>query len=351
LETAKEPVVVACTADEGYVMPLAAMLTSLVAHLDGRRALHIYVIDGGIRPADRHRLADSLKRPNVSLEWVPSRSRSRPELPAWGRLQPAVYERLAIPDYLPDSVRKVIWLDCDLVLERDLSPLWDTDIGDRYALAVQDMIVPYVSSPMGVARHTELGIASSSKYFNAGVMSVNLALWREHRVAEQVMDYLERHWKEVFFLEQEGLNVVLAGKWGELDPRWNQNAGVSGRSFYRPRHLDRATYERVVNDPWIVHFTGNLKPWGAYGDPRSSAIYFRYLDATPWAGHRPRRGIRHLLLKAYETARLRDALYRLEKRAIGTVRRVSRRRSRRQSRDPASGQVGTARVGVVTDGD
>jgi lipopolysaccharide biosynthesis glycosyltransferase len=346
LDTAEEPIVVACTADQGYVMPLAAMLTSLVAHLDGRRALSVYVIDAGIPPADRDRLAASLESAKVGIQWIPSRSGARPELPAWGRLQPAVYERLALPDYLPDSVSKAIWLDCDLLSEQDLSRLWDTDIGDRFALAVQDMIVPYVSSPMGVARHSELGIRGSSKYFNAGVMAVNLDLWREHRVAERVMDYLWHHWEDVVFLEQEGLNVVLAGKWGELDPRWNQNAGVSGRSFYKPKHMDETTYERVVRDPWIVHFTGSLKPWSVYGDSRSRALYFSYLDRTPWAGYRPRRGIKDLLLGTYERARLRDVLYPLERRALELLRRVSRWRSRR----PTGEQLPRSTAEVATDG-
>jgi lipopolysaccharide biosynthesis glycosyltransferase len=342
----REPIVVACTADQHYLMPLAVTLTSLVARLDSRRALSIYVIDGGIPRADRTRLADSLRRPNVRIHWIPGRSTLRPELPVWGRLQPSVYERLAIADYLPDTVRKAIWLDCDLVIERDLAQLWDTDIGDRHVLAVQDMIVPYVSSPMGVARHAALGIPASAKYFNAGVMVVNLALWREHGIAERVMAYLESYWDDVVFLEQEGLNAVLAGKWEELDPRWNQNAGVSGRSFYSSEHLDEATYARVVNDPWIVHFTGNLKPWGIYRDPRSRALYFHYLDRTPWAGYRPRRRVAGLLLAMYESARLRNVLYPLEKRGLQLARRVSRWRSD----GPPSGRVTASDVEVVTGG-
>ena len=325
----------ACAADERYIMPLAAMLSSLVVRLDSRRALCVHIVDGGIAAADRARLSDSLRRPNVRIHWIPARSSLRPGLPVWGRLQPGVYERLAIPDYLPDSVRKAIWLDCDLVIEEDLARLWDMEIGDRWALAAQDMIVPYVSSSMGVARHAELGLLASTKYFNAGVMVMNLALWREHDVAGRVMAYLESFRDEIVFLEQEGLNVVLAGKWGELDPRWNQNASVSGRSFYKPRHLDGASYRRVVDDPWIVHFSGNLKPWSVYGDPRSRALYFQNLDRTPWAGHRPRRTVAGLLLGMYESSRLRDLLYPLEKRGLQLVRRASLRRSGSRMTQPA----------------
>lgn len=331
MEAGKEPILVACAADEHYVMPLAVMLTSMVERLEPRRAISVHVIDGGIQPADRRRLFEFLSRPNVSINWLPGRSRARSGLPVWGRLRPAVYERLALHEYLPSGASKVIWLDCDLVVTHDLARLWDTGMGDRHLLAVQDMIVPYVSSPMGVARHHELGLSSEQKYFNAGVMVMNLARWREDEVAARVMAYLERYREDVFFLEQEALNVVLADGWGELDPRWNQNAGVAGRSFYRPTHLDAATYERVVNDPWIVHFTGSLKPWGVC-DPRSRSLYLRHLDATPWAGQRPRWGPANLLLRMYESTHLRDLAYPLERRAVQLARRVSRARSAGRSR-------------------
>ena len=335
MEPGKDPIVVACAADEHYVMPLAVMLTSLVNRLDPRRAISIHVIDGGIPPADRERLSESLSRPNVNIDWPPGRSRSPSELPVWGRLRPAVYERLALHEYVPTPASKAIWLDCDLVVTQDVARLWDTDMGDRHLLAVQDMIVPYLSSPMGVARHAELGLSGERKYFNAGVMVMNLARWRQDDVAAQAMSYLERYREDVFFLEQEALNVVLADRWVELDPRWNQNAGVAGRSFYRPTHLDPATYERVVNDPWIVHFTGSLKPWGVC-DARSRALYLRHLDATPWAGWRPRRGPANLLLRMYESTHLRDLAYPLERRALQLARRASRARSAGSSRRQAA---------------
>ena len=308
------------------MMPLAVMLASLVERLDPGRALCVYVLDGGVPAKERERLSAWLVGGNVDLRWITSRPSSLGELPVWGRLSPAVYQRLMISDLLPESLQKAIWLDCDLVVQRDLAQLWDAEVGDRYLLAAQDMIVPYVSSFMGVAPYAELGISAAAKYFNAGVMVVNLSLWREHDVAGQVVEYLRRYRRDVVFLEQEGLNAVLAEKWGELDPRWNQNASVSGRTFFKARHLDEQTYQRVVEDPWIVHFSGNLKPWTVPSRSPSSARFFRSLDATPWAGWRPARSVTGVLLGAYESTRLRDVLYPLEKRALDALRRLSRSR-------------------------
>jgi len=320
--------VVACAANEPYVMPLAVMLTSLVERLDRRRNLSIHVVDGGIPPADRDRLAASLKRANVSIGWIPARSSPVRELPVWGRLHPAVYQRLMVPEMLPESVDRAIWLDCDVVVQQDVGRLWDVDVGDHHLLAVQDMIVPYVSSFMGVAHHEELGIPASAKYFNAGVMVMNLALWRPDDVAAQVVAYLNEYHDDVVFLEQEALNAVLAEKWGELDPRWNQNASVTGQPFFKQRHLDAWTYARLVDDPWIVHFTGRIKPWSTRKQSPSRTLYHRYLDATPWAGWRPKKSLAGVLLGAYESSPPRRVLYPAEKWGLEAMRRLTRRRRR-----------------------
>lgn len=306
-------------------MPLAVMLTSLVERVDPHRTLCAYVFDVGVPAADRERLSASLERPNLELRWIPSGPSSLSALPVWGRLSPAVYQRLLIPRVLPESLPKAIWLDCDLVVQRDPGALWDTHLGDRYLLAAQDMIVPYVSSFLGVRHFAELGIDACAKYLNAGVMVVNLGLWREHDIVGQVMEYLHRYRDDVVFLEQEALTAVLAGKWGELDPRWNQNASVSGRSFFKARHLDERTYHKVVHDPWIVHFSGSIKPWTLPERP-STAVYFRHLDTTPWAGWRPPRTVPGFLLGAYESSRLRNVLYPGERRGLDVLRRLTRRR-------------------------
>jgi lipopolysaccharide biosynthesis glycosyltransferase len=319
--------VVACAANERYVMPLAVMLTSLVDHLDPKRQLSIHVVDGGIPPVEREQVGASLRGANVSIEWIPAKS-SRPDLPTWGRLDPAVYQRLMLPGMLPESVHRAIWLDCDLVIRQDLGRLWDVDLADRHVLAVQDIIVPYVSSFMGVAHHADLGIPADGKYFNAGVMVMNLPLWRDHDVLGQVVTYLDEYRDDVVFLEQEALNAVLASKWGELDPRWNQNASVAGQPFFRPRHLDARTYERLVSDPWIVHFNGRIKPWSTRKPSPSRRLYQHYLDATPWAGWRPPRSVAGFLLGAYESSLPRRILYPTEKWAVEGMRRLTRKRSR-----------------------
>ncbi len=207
-----EPIVIACAADDRYVQPLAVMLQSVLTNMSSDRTITAYIIDGGIEPGHKQALAKSWHRPRASINWLPARASSFSGLPLWGRMPVATYYKLLVPELLPAALHRVIWLDCDLVVNGDLAQLWDRDLAGRHALAVQDPAVPFVSSRNGVAHHQQLGLPSDAKYFNAGVMVVNLDLWRRDDIPRHVLEYLRRHGDAVVFLDQEGLNAVLAGK-------------------------------------------------------------------------------------------------------------------------------------------
>ena len=90
-------------------------------------------------------------------------------------------DKLLLAERLPADLQRVIWLDCDLVVLADAGRLWDENLNGHHALATKDAVVPLVSSPSGVAGWKELGIPADASYFNAGVMSIDLTLWRRDR--------------------------------------------------------------------------------------------------------------------------------------------------------------------------
>jgi lipopolysaccharide biosynthesis glycosyltransferase len=319
----QNPVVIACATDDRYVQPLAVMLQSVLTNLSVSRTIDVYVIDGGIEPGNKRDLVKLWDPDRGTVNWLPAKASQFSGLPLWGRMPVATYYKLLITELLPPALSKTIWLDCDLVVTGDLAELWDMDLAGRHALAVQDPGVPFVSSRDGVACHQQLGLAKHAKYFNAGVMVVNLDLWRSDDIPGRVMEYLRTYGDSVVFWDQEGLNAVLAEKWGELDPRWNHTTSV--RSL-RLRNNGRPEQQAVTpSTPWIVHFTGNLKPWYYPGNDTSHALYFRYLDLTAWAGWRPHRSLRSVILGIYESSGLRSVLYPAEKLGMRLLRSLTRR--------------------------
>lgn len=321
---ARGPIAVVCCTDANYVRPLAATVRSLLAHTKRASPLALYIFDGGVCEEDKARLRDSWPSDRLEIRWLPAESKVLSGLPLWGVWPPIAYSRLLMAEALPAFLHKAIWLDSDVIVQRDIAELWDLEMADCALLAVQDLVVPYVSSHYGLARYRELGLPAEAKYFNTGVMVVNLDWWREHQVARRTLDYLRENFGSVWLIDQDGLNAVLSGHWRELHPRWNQIASVAGRPFLKVKHLDAVQYRQVVEDPWIIHYAGSLKPWTYHNRSRSRALFFRYLDQTAWAGWRPKPTLRSCLRGLYES-RLRNFLYPLEHGRMLLLRRRSRR--------------------------
>lgn len=183
----------------------------------------------------------------MTLRWISPPSDETRGLPTRKRFSEAMYLRLLIPALLPRADR-AIYLDCDVLVEADLAELAETDISDALLAAARDPVIPTVSSPEGLPNYHELGLAPDTPYFNSGVLLLNLKQWREENVTASVFEYVRRHADLVRWPDQDGLNAVAAGRWVELDPRWNTPPQEAG-----PRA------------PRVVHFLGWAKPWNTFG--------------------------------------------------------------------------------------
>lgn len=312
--------VVACAADASYAQPLAVMLRSLDTATPPHVGLDVYAADDGLSADDRARVERSLPA-RLRLRWVVPRWPEDIVLPSWGRMPRTPFLKLFLADWLPAEVGRVLWLDCDLVVCADVTPLWNLPLDGRVLLAVRDRRVPRVASRFGIAAWSELGLAADAEYFNSGVMLVDLAAWGAYGIAATATEYLARYRNRVVFWDQEALNAALAGRWRRVSGRWNHDPTIDG-----------VTANDLRDDPSdvdgelaVVHFCGRLKPW-IYG-PMSPqhALYFTHLDATAWAGWRPRVSPLRRALARYSRSRWRRLLYPLEAMWTACDRALSRR--------------------------
>jgi lipopolysaccharide biosynthesis glycosyltransferase len=307
-----DPIVIVCATDSQYVLPLAVMLRSVAEHLRDDRRVTCYVLYAGVSQGDRDRVCESLPIGHFEVRWIPASPHDLRGVPVWGRMPVTTYFKLLVPELLPPNVDRAIWLDCDMLVTRDIAALWNVELDGHATAAVQDQLVPLVSSRGGISRYADLGIPSRAKYFNAGVMLMSLAGWRREGVARKALDYLRENARSVMFWDQEGLNFVLADEWQELPRSWNVNVSLPG---WRSAPRDRA--------PAILHFAGMLKPWAYRTSDPEWSVYNQYLDHTAWAGMRPARTPVNSAISLYERSGIRRITHSLEGVAMGIARRLS----------------------------
>jgi lipopolysaccharide biosynthesis glycosyltransferase len=272
-------IVLACAADDRFGMPLAVMLRSAIDNLGPGRRVRAMVIDGGIAPWTKRRVLRSLDADRIEVRWLSPDRRRLARVKVTGHIRVASYFRLLVPELVPPSCPRAIYLDSDVVVEGDLGALWDLDLSGYPVAAAQDMCTPWLSSRYGLSNWQALGFAAEDGYFNAGVMLMDLDAWRTEKVGEAVIAYVEANPAHVRFWDQDGLNVVLHGRWLRLDPRWNltMQPGQPLRDEDRP----------VVDAPFVTHYLSTHKPWDVgCAHPRRD-VFFRHLDRTDWAGWRP----------------------------------------------------------------
>jgi len=239
------PVVTAC--DQSFVPGLGALLRSLQEDNPERP---VYVFDSGICPSTR----DALEAQFPMLRWkVPVALLNLPS-PSVG--SQATYARLCIGEEFLDFPR-ILYLDADTVVTRSLAPLDQVSLGaDQIIGACVEPYTPTFSSPNGVRDFSALGFRGHEPYFNAGVMLVHPERWREARITDLAMAYLQRKDIHITLFDQEALNVTLVGRWLALPHEWNV-------SRYWLKEERRMAHPDILRSARIVHFLSEAKPWSA----------------------------------------------------------------------------------------
>ncbi|UIE37512.1 glycosyltransferase family 8 protein [Leptodesmis sichuanensis] len=299
LPAANEPIFVVCAADNNYAMQLSVMARSVLANLRSSNRIVFFILDGGIKKDNKQKILRSLNSKNCEVKFIEQFStpemRSIQEIHKYcetegatlhkGVISIATYYRLLLDRFLPDQIEKVIYLDCDLVVESDLMQLWQMDLGENYLAAVPDMWINSVSASNGLLNYQELGIPAHSKYFNAGVLLINLKRWRTDKITTKALTYLKQYKEYIRFHDQDVLNAVLAGQWKEIDPLWNQTPGIYEYPSWEDSPFPQDVYDKLVQNPYIIHFAASAKPWNSH-DVHLKERFFRYVDMTQWAGWR-----------------------------------------------------------------
>jgi lipopolysaccharide biosynthesis glycosyltransferase len=278
-----------CCSDQNFAMPMAVLLCSVAANISPPWRIRMCVIDGGMDPATLEHLRKTVGRfGNARLEIFQGDLQVGGNLTIDDCVNQSCYLRLLIGNVLPPDIEKVIYLDCDMIVESDLSQLWRQKFGGAVVMAVRDFGYPTLKRGLPQTAHV-LDIDGDAPYFNSGVMVVDLKRWREEQVAEHVFDYTRRFGDTVHLGDQDGLNAVLWNRWKPIDLAWNVQVGALNYLLsLQPLEDSKELLVRgdeLLAHPRILHFVSNHKPWhgGRYKPVRGRFIH--YLHQSRWFGY------------------------------------------------------------------
>ena len=241
-------------------------MISLKTVLDNNRHvtdIQIYYIECNVSEENKRLLVDLVDEYGRAIHFIP--------MPEWlnkvggfVRNHPIVYCYCYLQDILPQEVEKVLLLEADAIVVDSLVEMYETELGESYFGAVDDMI------DRGIKRR--LGIQQDSPYVNCGIILFNLKKMRDDDFTSQITPIITEGKVRRFFEVQDEMNVLSEKKVKVLPLRCNVCSHVFFLDYdnlIRYRHpstkYTREEYEDASQHPIIVHFTkfklAQTRPW------------------------------------------------------------------------------------------
>ena len=186
-----------------------------------------------------------------------------------------MFARLLLSSVLPD-LDKIIYLDCDIVVLKDLQSLWNLDISDVAVAMAPDFTLKDKSTL------NRLGM-TSGYYLNSGVILMNLDYWRKHDVQNRVISYILEKGDKLIYNDQDALNSILQNEHEELHIKYNF-------SYYYFHRLIGVLYKEKIHEiieardnPVIFHYFGPLKPWSLGCYIPGKELFVKYQKLSGWS--------------------------------------------------------------------
>lgn len=280
-----EVAVTAASSDE-YAPFLCVLLQSIVHNSTKTYNYDIVILSNNISSRNKKMISGLIKE-NISIRFFEIASYlGNREFYTRDHVTVMTYVRLAVLDIFK-HYSKVIYLDCDMIVNRDIAELYNTDVSRYYVAAVRDTVMAgWSNDPQNeqyAYNRDTLKIKRIRDYFNGGVLLFNISLMRKKYSADDLLEMASTtQWK---WFDQDVLNIVCQGKTYFLDQKWNFMAHVydvpqQTAEFFAPYPMYKK-YKESAEEPWIVHYAGRVIPCFA-PSVELAYMFWAYARMTPY---------------------------------------------------------------------
>lgn len=263
------PVHVLLAVDANQVLGCAVSMRSILDHVAAGTRVRFHLMTDGVPATAVDALARTVEGAGrgATLVTYPIDASRFAGLMRSKAISHAAYARLLLDTLLPGDVTRCVYVDCDMIVRRDIAAAARFPLEGRTVAAITN------GNGADVRDHqARLGLREA-RYFNSGFLVIDVARWRERDVSARALARAIEIGDRLILHDQDALNCALEDDWTELPREWN--AGVNVSPWLQE------------DDEAVFHFLGAYKPWHADYPGRFADLFFRYLDRTAFSGWRP----------------------------------------------------------------
>lgn len=280
----RDKIAVVMICDTNYVVPTCVTLTSLKLNKKVETNYHIHILTDNLKKEDKKYLY-MLDSDDFEISIIEGNMENLKDLHTktsknnYCVATEAALLKFEIPQ-LVTNYDKVIYLDGDIICRKDLTGLYITKLTTQYAAVVMDSGKLYSNREL---------VQNSPKYFNSGVMLLNLKKMREDNITEKLIE-TKKKMQDRSLMDQNVLNVVFGMNTKLLPIKYNflyinllraeKNKYFTMQELNEMYGTDYESLDMIRKDSYIIHFSSKDKPWKFY-DVRLADEWFDYFMQSP----------------------------------------------------------------------
>ena len=264
--------------DDNYAQHAAITLMSAYEQAKNKNKINSFVLDGGISDDKKEKLKQSVEQYGGSIVFIRMDENIYKDMYISHQYTSAIYYRLTLPNLLNESIKKCIYVDCDLLFYDDIEKLWNIDLNGYPIGAIEDIGLT-TSKKRLLEKQKNIGLEDGSIYFNSGVVIMDLEQWREKDFSKLAIELATKN--NFVSHDQDVLNKLFMNNWKQVDLRWNVIPPIT---YLYPKILfsnkERNRSLKARKNPGILHYAGRYKAWEFKEYPEFNEYYYRLLNKS-----------------------------------------------------------------------
>ena len=279
------PIVLATSND--YIPYLSVCLQSIKDNMKSDNIYEIHILGRNINSQNKEIIRRNLSDEKFIIRFYNSEELlSKFSVPhKLEHLSIDTYARFFIPEIL-NCYDKCLYLDSDIIVREDLTKLYDISLeGKTIGASICAVMSGWVNLDLKMKTYivNELGFSDELKYFQAGVLILNLDKMRKNKDQEKLLELANS--KKWIFADQDVLNVYYKDDVKYFDMKWNyeyEHNDMVKAQFREMMPLKiLQTYISVKMKPLIIHYQGLRKPW-FYPEEEFANDWWAYARRSPF---------------------------------------------------------------------
>ncbi|VDK14489.1 hypothetical protein OAL24_00088 [Oenococcus sicerae] len=256
---------------ENYTKQLRTTLFSIRAN-NPQDAFDVYLILDGHLSKQVDGLSDFCRSLNMKLHLIQIPEKLFAKAPKTKRYPKTIYYRLIAQNFLPDSLNRILYLDCDLICLNPFGAFYHLDFENKLYAAASHFENIKISSTFNKIR---LGNYDSDNYFNSGVLLMNLKMLRQTVNINDIYAYIKKNSLQLLLPDQDVLNALYGNQIKSVaDTYYNYDTRYF--SAYKLLNDGLTDLDWITKHTVFLHFCGPYKPWNKSYNRKFAALYKHY---------------------------------------------------------------------------